>query len=228
MSFYWKLSLLAFALVTVCARAGESGAESATSVDWSMLPDPGAQVFDDPYRDLSRDQMASLMQLVRYRHELASEQGGAGERELLLEKIKREEAYFTGQGLDPNWILSQRELVASRRERAALATNQGIEGATVELTGYFLHTTSLDTGERVAYLVPNRGVCMHLPAPPPNQVIQLNVTQGPEPSGPCIAALVRGRLFIAESRHTIPSADGTTVMWNRWSMKLTDIRTKGP
>lgn len=223
MSFYWKLSLLAFAMVTVCVRAGESGA----SVDWSMLPDPEAQVFEDPYRGLSHDQMASLMQLVRYRQQLAIEQEGHGGHELLLEKTKKEEAYLSEQGLDPNWILSQREIVASRRERAALATNQGLEGATVELTGYFLNATSLDTGERVAYLVPNRGVCMHLPAPAPNQVIQLHVAQDPEPSGPCIAALVRGRLFAAESRHTIPSADGTTVMWNRWSMKVADIRTTG-
>ena len=212
----------ALSLVAVSATA-----QSPLSVSWPMLMDPQAQVYEDPYRDLTQAQMKKLMTLASVQQQLASGELSTEDTEGHSRRAAAIEEEFRSQGLDAGWILSQREPVAARRQHAAVATNSQLEGKQVELIGHFLNTTSLETGETVTYLVPDRGVCMHLPAPPPNQVIYLRVEQLPDPVGPCIAAAVRGRLSVEELQHHVPSADGPVLVWSRWKMDATEITTSG-
>ena len=196
-------------------------------VSWAELQDAGAQVYEDPYRDLTAAQMRKLMALASAQHSLQSDELIDAEIEELQHRVQRFDEELASEGLDAQWILSQREAVAARRQRAAVATNSQLEAIHVELYGHFLHSTSLDTGESVAYLIPDRGFCMHLPAPPPNQVIRVHVESLPDPVGPCIAAAVRGRLSVEEARHTLSSADGPTLLWSRWKMDVHEITTNG-
>ena len=131
------------------------------------------------------------------------------------------------QGLDPDWILDQREAVASRRQHAALATNDALEGEHVELSGYLLVAPDVEDGAMVAFLLPDRGVCMHLPPPAPNQLIQLKVDELPEPLGPCISAAVRGRLSADETMATVPVIDDTIDLWSRWKLQVKEVITSG-
>jgi hypothetical protein len=213
--------------VLLAVLALSVAAQPANPVSWPLLMDPEAQVYEDPYRDLTGPQMQKLMTLARIRQSLLSGGATAEEEESLKQKATAVEEALRSEGLDASWILAQREVVAARRQRAATATNSQLEGRQVELVGYFLNTTSLDTGETVVYLVPNRGVCMHLPAPTPNQVVRLVIEDMPDPVGPCISAALRGRLSVEEAQHTIPSADGSTLMWSRWKMDVSEATTTG-
>lgn len=221
------LGLLLSALTVLSLSPESVAAQPAVSVVWPMLVDDEAQAYEDPYRDLSTSQMEKLMSLARVQQLLASSELSAEDTEVHQRRAVVIEEDLRAEGLDPGWILAQREAVAARRQHAAVATNSQFEGKQVELSGYFLHTTALDTGASVIYLVPDRGVCMHLPAPPPNQVIRLLVEKLPDPLGPCIAAAVRGRLSVEELRHPIPSADGPILVWSRWKMDAHEIRTSG-
>ena len=202
-------------------------AQPLLPVSWPMLMDSQAQVYEDPYRDLSQSQMKKLMALATVQHQLASGELSVSDMADHNRRAAEIEEEFASQGLDANWVLGQRDAVAARRQNAAVATNSQLEGKLVELSGHFLNTTSIDSGEQVIYLVPDRGVCMHLPAPLPNQVIRLRVAKLPDPVGPCIAAAVRGRLSVEEAQHHIPSADGSVLMWSRWNMDVSEITTRG-
>lgn len=219
--------LVAGATTLLFLLSASVAAQPPVSVSWAMLIDPQAQVYEDPYRDLTPSQMEKLMLLVKVQQLLSSVDLSSEEVEELKKRAEVIEQDFRSEGLDAVWILSQREEVAARRERAAVATNSHFEGKRVELSGYLLHAASLDTGEPVAYLLPDRGLCMHLPAPPPNQVIQLVVKSLPDPLGPCIAAAVRGRLSVEEEQHHISSADGPTTMWNLWKLDVSAVSTTG-
>ena len=221
------LGLLVRALAILSLLSESVAARPTVPVAWPMLVDAEAQAYEDPYRDLSPPQMEKLMSLARFQQLLASSELSAADIEDHQRRATVIEEDLRAEGLDAAWILAQREAVAARRQHAAIATNSQFEGKQVELSGYFLHTTSLDTGELVAYLIPDRGFCMHLPAPPPNQVIRLVVEKMPDPVGPCIAAAVRGRLSAEEVQHKIPSADGPTLMWSRWKMDAHEITTSG-
>ncbi len=202
-------------------------AQPAVSISWPMLVDAEAQAYEDPYRDLTPSQMAKLMSLARLQQQLASSALSPEDIEDHQRRAAVIEEDFRAEGLAAGWILAQREAVAARRHRAAVATNDQYAGREVELSGHFLHATSLDSGESVAYLIPDRGFCMHLPAPPPNQVIRLVVEKMPDPIGPCIAAAVRGRLSVEELQHTIPTADGATLIWSRWKLDAREVTTQG-
>ncbi|KAA1191975.1 DUF3299 domain-containing protein [Pseudohalioglobus sediminis] len=221
------VDLLARATVVTLLLAASSAVQPATPVSWQMLMDTEAQVYEDPYRDLTQPQMLKLMTLARIQQSLISGEMTAEEEENLQQRAAAIAEDLRSEGLDANWILAQRAVVAARRRHAALATNSELEGHQVEITGYLLNATSLDTGESVTYLVPSRGVCMHLPAPPPNQVVLLVIEKMPDPIGPCIAAALRGRLSVEEAQHTIPSADGSTPMWSRWKMDVSEVTTTG-
>lgn len=210
------------ALLPVCVVA-----QPALPVSWPTLVDADAQVYEDPYRNLTASQMEMLMALARVQQLLSSGEWSAAEVEEFQRRVEVIEEDLESDGLDAGWILAQREAVAARRQHAAVATNNQLDGKQVELSGYFIYASALDNGELVAYLTPDRGLCMHLPAPPPNQVIRLVLENMPDPVGPCIAAAVRGRLAVEETRHFISSTDGPAPMWSRWKMDVHEITTSG-
>ncbi len=201
-------------------------AQPSTSVDWPMLPDSQVQQFEDPYRDLTQSQFESLMALARLQIALGGELA-KDERAAMHERALELSRSLETQGLDPEWILAQREAVAERRQRAALATNPALEGKRIELKGYLLVAPDVEDGTTVAYLLPNRGVCMHLPPPAPNQLVRLDTDRLPEPLGPCIAAAVRGRLSSNESTATVPVFDDTVPLWSSWQLDVRDMITSG-
>ncbi len=201
-------------------------AQPSKTVDWTLLADPAAQHYEDPYRDLSPDQFQSLMALARLKMALAGELT-EGERADMNERISGLSQDLQEQGLDSEWILAQREAVAARRQHAALATNASLEGEWVELSGYLLAAPNVEDGEMVAYLLPDRGVCMHLPPPAPNQLVRLAIERLPQPLGPCIATSVRGRLATQETRAAVPVLDDNVLLWSRWQLDVSEAITTG-
>jgi hypothetical protein len=177
-------------------------AQLLTPADWSMLPDPEAQRFEDPYRDLRQSQFESLMALARLQITLSGATA-EGERAVLHEPV------------------------AERRQRAALSTNPSLDGESIEITGYLLVAPDMEDGAMVAYLLPDRGVCMHLPPPVPNQLIRLDIDDLPEPLGPCINAAVRGRLSADENTATVPVFDDTAHLWSSWRLDVSEAITAG-
>ena len=214
------------ALLVLLTLSHSVQAQTSMPVDWSMLADPKAQEFEDPYRDLSQPQFESLMALAQLQAALSGDLAD-DERTVLDERASELSQGLQAEGLDPEWILSQREAVAERRQRAALSTNSDLDGESVELTGYLLVAPDMEDGAMVAYLLPDRGVCMHLPPPVPNQLIRLDLDMLPEPLGPCISAAVRGRLSVDETAATIAVIDDTALLWSSWRLDGSEVVTSG-
>ncbi len=214
------------ALLVLLTLSHSVQAQTSMPVDWPMLADPKAQEFEDPYRDLSQPQFESLMALAQLQAALSGDLAD-DERTVLEERASELSQGLQAEGLDPEWILSQREAVAERRQRAALSTNSDLDGESVELTGYLLVAPDMEDGAMVAYLLPDRGVCMHLPPPVPNQLIRLDLDMLPEPLGPCISAAVRGRLSVDETAATIAVIDDTALLWSSWRLDVSEAVTSG-
>jgi hypothetical protein len=108
-----------------------------------------------------------------------------------------------------------------------LSTNPSLDGESIEITGYLLVAPDVEDGAMVAYLLPDRGVCMHLPPPVPNQLIRLDIDELPEPLGPCIKASIRGRLAASETAATVPIFDDTAHLWSSWRLDVSEAITSG-
>ena len=102
------------------ASAGET-----QQLDWSRLIDQSAQDYDDPYRELSPEQLASLVSVARLREK--AEKGESIDEERLV----RETASLAEDGIDIDGLIAQRWTVAERRERAATSGNKAVDGREV-------------------------------------------------------------------------------------------------
>jgi len=209
----------ALAIAVAPVIAGE-----ATPVEWSQLPDPPAQEYEDPYRNLAPEQMTDLMSLVRLREQLGADAMSVEERTQLEARITELEAALQAGGIDVEWLLSQRWAVADRRRHAAVATNAALDGQSVQIAGFLILAPPTDRGEASAYLLPDRGVCNHLPPPPPNQLVRVLLKDVPETGGCGVPATVRGTLRAEEARHEVTVIDHSLPMWSAWTLDTEDVR----
>ena len=198
------------------------------AVPWSRLPDPAVQEFEDPYRDLAPELMSDLMSLVRSHEGLEAEGLTVEERGKLEAKRSEHEAELRAAGIDVEWLLAQRWVVADRRRLAAVAVNGALDGQTVEMAGFLILGPRTDGGEASAYLLQDRGVCNHLPPPPPNQLVRLLINEVPETRGSCVPAVVRGTLRAEETRHEVIVIDHSLPMWSAWTIATDDVQIVGP
>ena len=134
------------------------------------------------------------------------------------------EAALQADGIDIEWLLSQRWVVADRRRQAAVATNAALDGQSVEIAGFLILAPPTESGEQTAYLLPDRGICNHLPPPPPNQLVRVLLKDVPENGGCGVPATVRGALRAEEARHEVTVIDHSLPMWSGWMLEADEIR----
>jgi len=201
-------------------------AEEITRIQWSQLPDPSAQEFEDPYRDLAPELMSDLISLARLRERAGGEGLTAEESRQTVAQTAELEATLQEAGLDVEWLLSQRWVVAERRQRAAVAANPTLDGQSAEIVGFLILAPPTESGEASAYLLPHRGVCNHLPPPPPNQLVRLVMKDVPKIKGSCFPAVVRGTLRARETRYEVTVTHDPEPMWSAWTLETEAVRTE--
>jgi len=215
------------AIAALAIAATPAIAEETTRVEWSQLLDPSAQQFEDPYRDLVPQQMSDLMSLVRLREELGADTLTLDARRQLESRVAELETELEAAGIDVEWLLSQRWVVAERRRQAAIAANPTLDGQPAEIAGFLIMAPPTESGEAIAYLLPDRGVCNHLPPPPPNQLVRLVMTDVPKTGGSCVPAVVRGTLRAQETRYEVTVIDHSLPMWSAWTLETEAVRAVG-
>lgn len=195
----------------------------AAPLSWEALPDPAAQVFEDPYLDLGYHELKSLQEIALLTLELKKGTSSADERRDLQARLDTERAGLKAAGIDPEWLISQRWVIAERRERAATAGNPELDGASVTITGYVIPAPRDQKGRNVAYLVPERGMCAHIPPPPPNQLIRLIFTDNWYPEFMYEPVKVTGNLAIDPSNRRMRVVDGPVNMASTFRLTVDEV-----
>lgn len=181
-------------------------------LNWSDLRDPAVQQFEDPYRDLSPEQFDDLLFAVRLRGRLQQDRGTAEERQKWQALLDETEDALAADGIDVDWLLDQREAVTERRRRAATQGNPVLDGQAVTIAGFAIPAPPDGDGRAVAYLVPERGMCSHMPPPPPNQMIRVRLTDDWAPTFYHEPVRLTGRLVIDPTDHQMVVVDGLMPM----------------
>ena len=210
------VSAVALLLAALPASAGET-----QQLDWSRLIDQSAQDYDDPYRELSPEQLASLVSVARLREK--AEKGESIDEERLV----REAASLAEDGIDIDGLIAQRWTVAERRERAATSGNKAVDGREVVLSGFVIPAPADDDGRATAYLVAERGMCSHMPPPSPNQMVRLRLPGNWRPQAIYQPARVSGLLSIEPSERSVRVVDGMVPMRATFTMDVSDIESSG-
>jgi hypothetical protein len=199
-----------------------AGAPAVTPVTWEDLKDPETGRFDDPYAALAPFQLKSLGMALRLRQGLAEPGLSAEDRRHFETQLAREEAKLAAAGLDVDWLLAQRETVAKERARAAVAGNPALEGTEITISGYVIPVQGKDGQTTGGYLVPEAGMCSHMPAPDPNQMIRYTLKTDWRAAEVYQPVRLSGRLMLKPTRRTIMLLDGQVEMISVFQMDVSE------
>ncbi|MEP2783496.1 MAG: DUF3299 domain-containing protein [Pseudoruegeria sp.] len=198
---------------------------AAETVDWPDLIDQSTQTFDDPYQDLSYDQIETLKTIVQTRGTLSNGDLSATQTSDLEQKILGAVTRMEDAGIDVDWLIDQRWIVADLRKAAATTGNPAVDGKTVTLVGYAIAAPHDNDGRPIAYLVPERGMCSHTPPPNANQMIRVHVTQNWQPRFTHEPVRLTGNLTIAPTQEAFRIVDGLVQMNATFQMEAQIIES---
>ncbi len=217
-------SVLASFVLSACWQAALA---EPLQIDWPDLVDEAAQSFEDPFRDLTFDQLVALRTLVNAEESLASGDTEEEDRSQLEAKFADADAELKADGIDADWLISQRWIVADRRIKAMSTGNADLDGAEISLAGFAIPVPLENDGTRVAYLVPERGMCSHTPPPPTNQLVRLELDDDWSPTTMHEPVVVSGVLSISPSKRSLLFVDGFQTLDATFSMDVAGVRTFG-
>lgn len=177
-----------------------------------LLPAAGAAGEDDLYARLSPDRLADLAMLARMVRLLSEGKADAGGG--MAQRADRLREAFAREGLDADWLLSQRALVRQQRIRQSL--NAEVDGQAVRLLGMVAplsHDESVGVTEFL--LTASLGKCSHVPPPHFNQVAQVRAIEpidvtalAREQGTPDPWVWVEGTIRYGVSSHLVFRGDG--------------------
>ena len=187
-------------------------------IEFSDLVDPLAVVFDDPYRDMGFRLLNELKLVVELDEKLAQKDLAEDERARLTARRSAAKDMLEINGQDVDALLSQRWDVARKRQTARMATNPVLNGAEVTLSGYLIPAPRDADGSGFGYLVPQVGMCSHLPPPPPNQLVRVRLRADQQVESLYLPVRVSGLLRVEPSDETIFVLDGESRMLSGWTL----------
>ena len=166
---------IALALVLSLSLMVPGLVQAAQELGWRDLV-PAQRPMPDPFATLTKSQMddISLVAFLRVRQEQRPD-------EVSDKDVKNAEASFArlkGQGIDVDALLAERaEFIAQQQARSEAVVPE-LDGQEVRIPGYLLPLEH--EGEQVTefLLVPVVGACIHVPPPPPNQMVHVRYQNG--------------------------------------------------
>lgn len=191
-----------FACVVACMICGVSALAERSSISWADLTPP-VSVIDDPFVELSNEQLDALRKILRFEMSKGNSTG-----DITSEEADRLRGQLSSEGLDVDWLFKQREIVMQARRAQATAVNPEIVGTEVRLPGYVL-PLEFD-GQKVTsfLLVPYAGACIHTPPPPANQMVHVTYPDGIEVSGLFTPVWIEGKMSAEFLVQDVSFSDG--------------------
>ena len=214
------LSAAGFALCTLLTAP-----VSAELIAWDDLVDQEAQTYEDPFLDLDYDQLDDLRAFAVETARLENADLSAEQKAMSTAKLEQAQAQLEQSGIDAEALLEQRWVVADRRKKAATAVNSQIDGETVSIGGFAIPAPPAEDGTRIVYLVPERGMCSHVPPPNPNQMIRARLSGDWSPSMLHEPVRLTGQLLAQETQHSFRIVDGDVPMQSSFVMEVANVET---
>jgi len=168
------MRFIALTLAAVLTIAGTHSVLAADprEITWVDLL-PVNQTYQDPFEELEYSQISDLAKL--YRLEVLNTDDVDDTKRAEASEIRER---LVSQGLDPERLFKQREIVMNKRRAAKTEPNRDLIGQTVRLPGYLLPLEMVDQKAVEFLLVPTVGACIHTPPPPANQMVFVRYAEG--------------------------------------------------
>jgi len=87
-------------------------------------------------------------------------------------------ARLTAVGVDVDGLLARKDEISEKYDAWSRSVRADLDGKTVSIGGYMLPLEYSGTKVTEFLLVPYLGACIHVPPPPPNQIVHVKIAQG--------------------------------------------------
>jgi hypothetical protein len=126
-------------------------------------------------------------------------------------------------GIDPDAIVAElKALIEKARQRDETLVEE-LNGRDIRIPGYVLPLEFSGTLVKKFLLVPDVGACIHVPPPPPNQIINVAISDGFESKGLFTPVWVSGRITTGKTEENLTLVDGTSKVSVGYSIEATKI-----
>jgi hypothetical protein len=204
----WTLALMALVAVGAAALvANAPPTHAANDIGWTDLVPKGEPIVD-PLAKLNQDQRFDL-EMILWARSLS-----AAERELEpnrpgVEDAQKYEQNFAKAGIDINKLLTDYKAFEEKIKERQNLVNNGLAGKDVRIAGYLLPLEFSETGDTDFLLVPYVGACVHVPPPPPNQIVFVRLAEKFIAKDLFTPVWVQGPLKTKQSSKALTLIDGT-------------------
>ena len=231
-----------FALSTVVAvlvaLAGVAGA--VDRLGWEDLAPPFDGTTDPLYRlpdDIQADfydlmwarSLISNMETLKKTHSAVRAVGASSA--YLKEELETTEAEaranLEAAGVDIAALIAEAEAYDEQLAVYNATLVDALDGRDVEIPGYVLPLEFSGTEVSEFLLVPYVGACIHVPPPPPNQIVHVRFAEGFENEGLFTPVLVAGRISAGRSSQSLSYVDGSADIAVGYSLDATAIEIYG-
>lgn len=195
-------------LMLAWSFSGPVLAAEEKQIGWDDLA-PTDVVYEDPFADLTLDQISDLANLLRLETGL---EDGIDDGSDVQDRIDLLRKRLSEQEIDADHMFEQRLIVMEERRKAAMQPNPDVVGQSVRIPGYVIPMEMVD-GKAVEFLlVPTVGACIHTPPPPANQMVYVIYPSGLEVTEFYTPVWVSGNLETEVQQKSLFLVDGDTTL----------------
>lgn len=193
-------------LLCVVASVSPSAVSAAEQLSWSELG-VTAQPSDDPFFGLGAEQKSNLEVILR-----ASERRKRGVKmdEKLAERETQSRETLEEAGFDVDALVSKEARFRSKLVMQRTAVRTELDGRDIRIAGYLLPLEFDGINVRDFLLVPYVGACIHVPPPPPSQIIHVTNHEAFSVRGLFTPVWVVGKLSVRQSSLNVGLSDGSS------------------
>jgi hypothetical protein len=189
--------------------------ETAQVITWDDLL-PSTQPMEDPFKDLTGEQLYDLESIVYFR-EVDGQQGAINPRD--TKEVIELTANLKSANLDVDGLLSTYTKYIAEIERRNGLIDDKMDGRLVRLAGYVLPLEFSDSGVDEFLLVPYVGACIHVPPPPPNQIVYVRLNHTINADDLYRPVWVTGRISVEATNRDLSLVDGQSNIQIGYTLK---------
>ena len=202
-----RFHLVVIGLILALMFSAVGHAREWLEVTWDDLV-PADSEFDDPFTRLDEEQLYNLTLVAQIRDRLDNE--WVADEDTMSAYSERVEQ-LEEQGIDIDVLLGMREQVAAERLEKSMIANEQLDGERIRIPGYVLPLEYDDDLVTEFLLVPYVGACIHVPPPPPNQIVHVVAKDGVETDGGLFTPVwVYGLMKTEQSESSLTLVDGSS------------------
>lgn len=212
-------------IASAVAFPGTAAAEQTKKITWENLL-PGLTPLQNPLDALPNELWDAYNDINYWKRLQEGPQDESTRAELKEVEKKAQKAFglFKAKGMDAKELFKQQENYLDEIEKRGKIVAREYDGQQVNISGYLLPLDLSEQGAKEFLLVPYVGACIHVPPPPPNQMIYVKAETVYQSKDLFEPVTISGTLKIEALSKKLSLVDGSEIVESGYKIQSGQIQ----